>query len=145
MGVKKTSHNAYQIYYHFVTPLKYRKGLLGITEREQYLVKVCKGIQERYQVEFVEIGSDIDHVHFLISAAPKYSPSELIGMIKSITAKQLFKRFPELRKDLWGGEFWTDGFYVATAGTYQNKFIIQNYIKSQGKKPEDMQLRMFEL
>ena len=146
MNVEKSAHNAYQIYYHFVTPLKYRKGLLNIPEREQYLVETCKEIQERYSIKFLEIGCDINHVHFLITAAPKYSPTQIMTMVKSITAKRMFKRFPELKRDLWGGEFWTDGFFVATVGEGQrNKEIIQNYIRNQGKKPEDMQMRLFGL
>ena len=140
--VKRSRHCVYKIHYHFVFPVKYREALLD-KDIERYFVDICKGIQERYEIEFEEVGLDIDHVHILCSSAPKYSPSRIITMIKSITGKKIFKEFPRLREELWGGELWTDGYYVATIGEGGNKNIIQDYIKKQGKKIEDVQLRLF--
>jgi len=116
LTVRKSEHNAYQIHYHFVTPVKYRKALFGLSDREHTLHQICKEIEERYSLQFEKLGIDTDHVHFLISAAPKFSPSRIIQIVKSITARELFKKHPDLKKELWGGEFWTDGFYVATVG-----------------------------
>ena len=140
--VKRSYHCVYTIHYHFVFPVKYRKALLD-KDIEKYFLEICKGIQERYEIEFEQIGLDKDHVHILCCSAPRYSPTRIITMIKSITGKEIFRKFPRLRKELWGGELWTDGYYVATIGEGGNKNIIENYIKKQGKKLEEVQLRLF--
>ena len=142
--VRKTEHNAYQIHYHFVTPVKYRKAIFGHPDREQTLQSICKEIEERYSIEFEQVGIDTDHVHYLVSAAPKFSPSKVIQIIKSITARELFRRHPDLRRELWGGELWTDGFFVATVGEGGNRDVIRVYIENQGKHPHDMQLKLFD-
>ncbi len=111
--VCKGYHCAYQLHYYIVFPVKYRKGPLS-EEVVQAIKDVALEIQERYEIEMEQIGCDRDHIHVLSSAHPKYAPGQLVRVIKSITARELFKRFPLLRKDLWGGEFWADGYYVAT-------------------------------
>ena len=78
--------------------------------------EVCLDIAKRYEVEFLEIGTDKDHVHFLVQSIPSYSPTKIITMIKSFTAKEVFAKVPSVKKQLWGGEFWTDGYYVGTVG-----------------------------
>lgn len=75
-------------------------------------------------MHFVEIGTDDDHIHFLVQSVPKYSPAKIITIIKSITAKEVFKRHPEVKKELWGGEFWSDGYYVSSVGQYGNEKSI---------------------
>ena len=143
-AVRTTEHNAYQIHYHFVTPVKYRRAIFGRPDREQTLFKICSEIEERYSIWFEQLGIDTNHVHYLISAAPKFSPSQLIRLIKSITARELFKRHPDLRKELWGGELWTDGFFVATVGEGGNRDVIRVYVAKQGKTPEERQLKLFD-
>ena len=80
------------------------------------------------------IGVDKDHVHFLIQSTPNYSPTKIIKTVKSITARQIFAECPEVKKKLWGGEFWTDGYFVGTVGKNQNEEVIQEYVKNQGEK-----------
>ena len=108
MSVVKGKHCAYDTHYHVVLPVKYRKALLSqpITDA---IREIAVEIEERFEVSFAQIGCDLDHIHLLCSFHPKISGSQFVQMFKSITARQLFKRFPELRKELWGGEFWTDG------------------------------------
>ena len=143
--VSKTQHSAYQIHYHFVTPVKYRKAIFGNADREHTLVEISKEIEERYEIKFEQIGMDTNHVHYLISAAPKYSPSQLIQIIKSITARELFHKHPDLKRVLWGGELWTDGYFVQTVGEGGNKDVISNYVANQGKaKEQDLQLKLFD-
>jgi putative transposase len=139
-AVKTTEHNAYQIHYHFVTPVKYRMAIFGRLDREQTLKSVCKEIEQRYSIEFEKVGIDTNHVHYVISAAPKFSPSEIIRIVKSITAKQLFKTHPDLRGELWGGELWTDGFYVATVGEGGGLDAIRAYVAKQGIPPSNLKL-----
>jgi len=115
MGVKRSWHCAYQTHYHIVFPVKYRKALL-VKEIEEAIVSVAKEIGERYEIEFEKIGCDQNHIHVLCSFHPKYSIGETVRKFKSITARELFQKFPWLRKDLWGGEFWSDGYFVGTVG-----------------------------
>ena len=143
--VKTSEHSAYQIHYHLVTPVKYRKGIFGCLDREQSLREICKEIEERYSIEFEKVGLDVDHVHYLVSAAPKFSPSGIVQLIKSITAKELFRRHPDLRKELWGGELWTDGYFVATVGEGGNADVIREYVEKQGQVHNVRQLKLFDL
>ena len=74
-----------------------------------------------------------DHVHFLVQSIPMYSVTKLVTMIKSITAKELYRRHPEIRKILWGGNIWTSGYYANTVGAFGDEIKIQNYVANQGK------------
>lgn len=116
--------------------VKYRKKLLSNSDRVIHLKEICLEIGKRYWFQFDTIGTDGDHVHVFVGAEPKYSPSRVMQIIKSITAKQMFKAFPEIRKDLWGGEFWSDGGYIGTVGEGITAEIIRNYIENQGTKEE---------
>ena len=100
-------------------------------ELEKTLKKICKGIEKRYEINFVEIGSDEDHVHFMIQSVPMYSAKKIIQTIKSITAKRIFREHPEVKKKLWGGKFWTSGYYVNTVGQYANAEVIKAYVQNQ--------------
>ncbi len=64
-------------------------------------------MEKRYEIKFVEIGVDKDHVHFLVQSVPTYSVTRIVTMIKSITAREIFKKCPQVKKQLWGGEFWS--------------------------------------
>ena len=143
-AVRTSEHNAYQIHYHFVTPVKYRLAIFGRSDREQTLIEICKEIEERYDWVFEQVGIDHNHVHYLLSAAPKYSPSRMIQAIKSITAKELFRRHPDLREELWHGELWTDGFFIATIGEGGNRDVIKAYVAKQGQREESPQLKLFD-
>ena len=121
--------------YHFVCPAKYRRVVFSEAV-EKSLKEICIGISERYEVYFIEIGTDKDHVHFLIQSVPTYSPTKIIQMVKSITAKEIFRLHPEVKKQLWGGEFWTKGFYVNTVGKHGDESTIQAYVKCQGRVKE---------
>jgi putative transposase len=135
MPVVKTNHNAYTAHYHIVFRIKYRKALLN-NNIPLAIVQIAQEISERYDIEFEKIGCDRNHIHLLLSFPPKYSGSEVVGMFKSITAKQLFKKFPELKDDLWGGEFWSDGFYLATVSERGNWQVVEKYVAEQGKTME---------
>ena len=142
MKVIKGNHCAYQTHYHLVFPVKYRKALL-YKEVESELMQIAKGIGERYEIEFESIGCDKDHIHILCSFHPKYSIGEVVRRFKSITARELFTKFPWLRKELWGGELWSNGYYAATVGERGNWAVVERYVKAQGSKPQNEQLRLF--
>ena len=143
MAVTRTTHNAYNTHYHIVFPVKYRKALL-IGDIPLAINHVAQEIGERYDIEFEKLGYDNDHIHILASFPPKYGGSDVVRIFKSITAKQLFKKFPALRKELWGGEFWSDGFYFATVSERGNWQVVEQYVASQGKTKDELhQLPLF--
>ena len=136
----KSYHKVFKIKYHFVFVIKYRKDLFLQKKYAETFKTICEEMQKRYTMNFETIGFDEDHVHFLLQYVPKYSPSQLFRIVKSITARKLFEKYPELKKDLWGGEFWSDGGYVSTVGEGINAEIIRNYIKNQGRKSDRLNL-----
>ena len=134
--------------YHYVCPAKYRRVVID-QKVDEILKENCLEIAKRYEIEFMEIGTDKDHVHFLIQSVPTYSPTKIIQIVKSLTARKIFKRVPEVKKKLWGGEFWSDGYYVSTVGRYGSEETIRKYVKEQGKEEEyqqlhEQQLKLFE-
>lgn len=131
------SHNVSNLMYHFVFPAKYRRVV--IDENVDKIIKeTCVEISKRYEIYFLEIGTDKDHVHFLIQSEPRYSPTQIVRIVKSITAKEVFAKCPEVKKKLWGGEFWSDGFYVATVSEHGNEKVIANCVKNQGDEYNKM-------
>ena len=147
MELKFASHCSYQIRYHMVMCLKYRKLLLRQTNYIDSLRIVLQEIGERYWFEFDEIGTDGDHVHVFVGAAPKWAPSRIMQVVKSISARQMFSEYPALRKQLWGGEYWSDGGYIGTVGEGTTESIVRKYIQEQGSEREKElypQLKMFQ-
>ena len=129
------SHNVSVLLYHFVCPAKYMRCVFD--ERIDRRVKdICLEISKRYQIHFLEIGTDKNHVHFLLQSIPTYSCTKIITIIKSITAKEVFKLHPEVKKQLWGGEFWTDGYFVNTVSRFGDEASISQYVKEQGIEKE---------
>ena len=133
------SHNVSVLMYHYVCPAKYRRVVFS-EEVDKTLKETCKEIEKRYEIKFIEIGTDKDHVHFLVQSVPAYSPTKIIKLIKSITAREIFAKHPEVKKKLWGGEFWSDGYYVGTVSKHGNEEVVSGYVKSQGKEQEYKQL-----
>ena len=118
--------------YHLVCPAKYRRKIF--TEAvETTLKNICLDIAECYDIRFIEIGTDHDHVHFLLQTIPMMLPTRMVATIKSITARELFRRHPEIKRMLWGGNVWTSGYYLNTVGQYGNEAIIKQYVQNQGK------------
>ena len=126
------SHNVSVLMYHIVCPAKYRKVIFDEAV-EKLLKDVCLEIEKRYEIQFIEIGTDKDHVHFLVQSIPTYSPTRIVRIIKSITAREIFDQMPELKKKLWGSEFWTKGYFVSTVGRHGNEAKTASYVKNQGK------------
>ena len=108
-----TRHNKSLLLYHLVCPIKYRRSVLSEAV-ERSLVKVCKNIESRYEINFLEIGADLNHVHFMIQSVPILSAKTIVQTVKSITAKELFRLHPEVKQQLWGGQFWSSGYYINT-------------------------------
>ncbi len=141
------SHNISNLVYHLVFPAKYRRVIFDNTV-EEHLRQICLEIEKRYDyITFLEIGTDKDHVHFLIQSTPNYAPSKIVQIIKGITARQIYVECPQVKKKLWGGQFWSDGYFVATVGKNQNETVIKEYVKNQDKqdaKYEQIYLKLQE-
>jgi REP element-mobilizing transposase RayT len=140
------SHNVTVLLYHLVFPAKYRRAVLDVGV-DSAITEICVEIEKRYEIKFLEIGTDEDHIQFLVQSVPTYSITKLVTMIKSLTAREVFKKCPHVKKQLWGGEFWSDGYFASTVGKHGDESMIRKYVKNQGNNYDqlhsDHQLAMF--
>jgi len=142
MGIKRTKHAVYELKYHLVWIPKYRKKILN-GEVTEYLKEVFEKISQEYEFEIDTIGIMEDHVHIFMGAPPRYSPADIVQTMKSITAREVFKKFPKLRKQLWAGELWSDGYFVRSVGDKVVAEVIRKYIEYQTHEENASQLKMF--
>jgi len=140
----KACHTTYDLKYHFVWIVKYRKDILSYLNIEKAIRKILEEIGRKYWLEIQELGTDGNHLHIFVRAAPRYSPSRIAQILKSISARELFKNFPNIKEELWGGELWADGFFVRSVGNEITSAVVRRYIKGQGKLTgHKKQLKMF--
>jgi putative transposase len=137
-------HNVSECYYHIQITVKYRKALLN-KKIEAVIVESMKGFNERYAIEIYTVGFDKNHVHLMLKCLPKYSGGQVIRLIKSISSQMVFREVPGVKKELWGGEFWTDGYYIGTVSGRGSRKVIENYIKNQGREKDVEQLKVFDI
>ncbi|MBI3248530.1 MAG: IS200/IS605 family transposase [Deltaproteobacteria bacterium] len=133
------SHNVSVLLYHVVCTAKYRRVVCS-EHVDEVVREVCLEIAQRYEMRFLEIGADRNHMHFLMQSVPTYSPTKIVQTVKSLTARQVFARAPEVKKQLWGGAFWGDGYFVTTVGQHGNEQVIATYIRKQGQEQDYKQL-----
>ena len=133
------SHNVSVLLYHIVCPAKYRRIVIDESV-DKTIQKTCEEISKRYEIQFLEIGTERDHVHFLVQSIPAYSPTKIVTTIKGILSRKIFEEHPEVKKKLWGGEFWSDGYFASTVSKYGNEEVISNYVKAQGTEKEYIQM-----
>ena len=137
-------HNVSECYYHIQLTIKYRRSVFE-GEIEAEMIGIMAGFKERYYIDVQTVGYDKNHVHILCRFLPKYSGGQVIRLIKSITARKLFEKFPDLKRQLWGGEYWSDGYYIGTVSGRGDRKIIENYIKKQRREPDVKQLKLFDI
>jgi putative transposase len=142
MGIRRTRHAVYDLKYHLVWIPKYRKDILD-DEVSDYLKEVFRKIAEEYGFKIDTLGIMEDHVHIYVEARPKYSPAQIVQIMKSISAREVFKKFPKLRKKLWAGELWNDGYFVRSVGDKVTADVIRKYIEYQAHEDDSNQLNMF--
>ena len=138
MAIRKAAHVTYNIQYHFVWIPKYRKLVLD-DEIAGELEGLIYGIAERYGFSIEDLATAPDHVHVFLSAPPRYSPSEVMGKMKGITAVKLFHRFPWIKEMLWGGHLWSRGYYVGTSGDKATNDLIERYIRYQREQDDHLE------
>ena len=142
MGIRRGKHAVYDLKYHMVWIPKYRKQILN-KEVSEYIKAVFKKIAEEYGLNIDTMEVMEDHVHVFVEAPPKYSPAEVVQIMKSISGREVFKKYPRLRKQLWSGELWNDGYFVRSVGDEVTADIIRKYIEYQTHEDNSSQLKMF--
>ena len=143
MGVKRASHCVYDTRYHLVWAPKYRKWVLQGVIRQR-VKELFQEIAEHHGFEIEEMEVDKDHVHLFLSFPPKYSIGQVVGLMKAVSAKEIREEFPEVRKQLWGGEFWEDGYFARTVGDKVTAEVIKKYIRfHEAKRTRAEQLGLF--
>jgi putative transposase len=138
----KKSHSASELMYHLVCPVKYRRKVFT-SGNEPTVKEICLELEKRYELFFLEIGIDKDHVHFLIQSIPDISPAELANIVKGNISREFFLHHPEVKIFLWGGNLWSAGYYINTVGN-ANMQTVKNYVKNQGY-PQYKQLHQAQL
>jgi len=143
MGIRRTKHAVYDLKYHLVWIPKYRKQIFS-KEVSDYVKAMFTRIAEQYEFRIDTMEVMEDHVHVFVEAPPRYSPARVVQIMKSISAREVFKQFPDLRKQLWAGELWNDGYFVRSVGDKVTADIIRKYIEYQAHEADSVQLNMFD-
>ena len=138
------SHNVSVLMYHLVCAAKYRRVVMS-KHVDEVLRQACVEIERRWEIRFLEIGLDRDHAHFLIQSVPTYSVTKIVTTVKSVIAREVFAQAPEVKKKLWGGEFWGNGYFVNTVGQHGSEKVIAAYVQGQGGNGEYCQLHKGQL
>ena len=138
------SHNVSVLMYHLVCAAKYRRVVMS-EHVDEVLRQTCAEIEKRWEIRFLEIGLDRDHSHFLIQSVPTYSVTKIVTLVKSLIARAVFEQAPEVKKKLWGGEFWGKGYFVNTVGQHGSEQVIAAYVQGQGGHGEYRQLHKGQL
>ena len=107
---------------------------------DNVLREACLEIEKRWEIVFLEIGMDRDHAHFLIQSVPTYSVKKIVTTVKSVIAREVFAKAPEVKGKLWGGEFWGKGYFVNTVGQHGGESVIAAYVAGQGGEGKYEQL-----
>jgi putative transposase len=142
MTIKRASHAVYDTRYHLVWAPKYRKWILRGDLRE-FVETVFREIASAndFEIEALEIAEE--HVHIFLGFPPRYSIAQVVQRFKGRSARRIFHIFPEVKQELWGGEFWEDGYFVRTVGYKVKKYTIKKYIdyhKHREKTPQQLKL-----
>ena len=141
--MRRTKHVVYDLKYHLVWIPKYRKHVLS-GEVSEYLKEVFQRIAEEYELKIDTMEVMEEHVHIFVEVPPRYSLAQIVQILKSVSAREVFKKFPKLRKQLWAGELWSDGYFVRSVGDQVTTDIIRKYIEYQTHEEHSLQLPMFE-
>jgi putative transposase len=134
MGIKKTSHARYELWYHLAFCTKYRKKVFSDEKTKQEAASLFREIALHYDLEVGQIEVLSDHVHLTLTAPPRIAPSEAVAILKSVSTKLLFKRYKRLKSLYWGGEVWAGGYFVRSIGSGLTREAIEKYIKEQSEE-----------
>ena len=141
MVLRRTSHAVYEAEYHLVWCPKYRRKIL-VGDIQRRVKELFLEIASQFDFEIEECEIAEDHIHILISFPPRYSVSKVVGILKSISGSKIFKEYPKVKKKLWGGHFWEQGYFFRTVGEHVTEDVIKNYIQEHSFSRE--QLKIFD-
>ena len=140
MELTWNSHHVFRIIYHFVWIPKYRHKVFTEPYRSS-LKEIIYKIGYDYNIEIVELEVPTNHIHMVVKSEPKQCPSYIMQIIKSISARNFFKLYPDIKKKyFWGGKLWTQSFFVETIGN-ANDEAIRKYVRNQLKKMDVQEAR----
>ena len=144
MQLRRNTHHVFRLMYHFVWIPKYRHKLF--TEPYAEMLKHClRKIGYDYNLPVVELEIPEDHIHMLVESEPKLSPSRIMQIFKSISAREFFRRYPEIkRRYFWGGKLWTQSFFVETVGNFTEE-AVRSYVREQLKQMDDQEVHSRQL
>ena len=134
MTVRHTSHARYDLWYHVAFSTKYRKKIWQEQATRVRVGQVFRDIASHYSLEIGVIEVLPDHVHFTLSAPPRIAPARAAQILKSVSTKMLFQKYPWLKSQYWGGEVWVQGYFVRSVGPGLTKEQIDTYILEQSEE-----------
>lgn len=130
MKLDRNAHHVYRLMYHFVWIPKYRHKVF----KEPYrgvLKDIIRKVGYDYNINIKELELPVDHIHMIVKSEPKVSPSHIMQVIKSISAREFFELYPSIKKRyFWGGKLWTKSYFVESIGS-ANEETIRRYVKNQ--------------
>lgn len=129
----KRSHAVYSLTYHYIAVVKYRRNIFTTDTIINRLKEINYDIAQRFGVEIINQETDLDHIHILIKATPKTEIPKFINALKGVSARLLFKEFPEIKEKLWNGKFWSPSYFLCTTGQVTLD-QLKEYVSSQGEK-----------
>ena len=130
MKLDRNAHHVYRLMYHFVWIPKYRHKVFKSPYRE-VLKDIIKKVGYNYDINIIELEVPLDHIHMIVKSEPKISPSYIMQVIKSISARKFFEFYPNVKnKYFWGGKLWTQSYFVESIGN-ANEDTIRRYVKNQ--------------
>ena len=128
----KGCHSVYSIQFMYVCCVKYRRNVLT-EEITEYLKEVNKNIADKFEITILKQETDRDHIHILFASKPQIQVSKFINSLKSVSARLIFKQFPEVKQKLWKGHFWSPSYFLASVGDVKLE-NIKKYVEQQGSK-----------
>ena len=144
MELQRNSHHVFRIMYHFVWIPKYRRKVFSEPYRSA-LKDIIFKIGYDYNIEIVELEIPVDHIHMVVKSLPKNAPCDIMQIIKSISAREFFKKYPEIKKKyFWGGKLWTSSYFVETIGNATEE-VIREYVRNQLEEMDKVEVRSKQL
>ena len=134
MGIKKTSHARYELWYHLAFCTKYRKRVFNDKKTKEEVALLFREIALHYDLEVGQVEVLSDHVHMTLTAPPRIAPAQAVAILKSVSTKLLLKRYKWLKSQYWGGEVWAGGYFVRSIGSGLTREAIEKYIKEQSEE-----------
>jgi len=134
MTFRRSSHSVFECQYHVVWCTKYRKKVLTLPHEREFCEQILRRAADEYGMYIGALEVDEDHVHVYIEIPPQRSVGRGVGILKSVSARAVFKRFGYMKRKLWAGELWGDSYFVRTVGEGVTADMVRRYISEHAEK-----------